>query len=402
MPDSAKLFLSGGLVHSNRFDGQISDVLTPNSTPSTSYVHAGYERTNFFVRGFWNGGSNDYDATVNPAISNLLRITAADGATTWNSRDNTYNLEAQHTLEFGAANRLSYGLNYRHNTLTCNCIVQGGHEDRFGIYIQDEWQMMSQLRVVAGARYDLNSFINPTLSPRFALLYQPASDHTFRASVSMAYRPPTMIETFYDLRAIMNLPLPPPFNSTTISSVGSRNLAPERIISYEGGYQGWFLNHRMRIRADLFYNHITSLIANGSVQIDPITITSGNVNGQADIYGGEAGIEFLATTWLSVFANYSYQEINQALSPDPQNSAQRALPRFKFNIGVRGDWASNISSEVIFHHVGSVTYPSADDFAAFSPFGAPQINPHVDSYNLLNLRVGLQVLAAKSGGGLYA
>jgi iron complex outermembrane receptor protein len=387
LPDSSKLFLSGGLVHSNRLDGQLVDVLTPNNNLSTGYAYAGYERTNFFVRGFWNGWSSDFDAAVNPIISNLLRVAAPDGTTTWAARANTYNLETQHTLEVGAANRLSYGVNYRHNTLTCNCIVHGGHENRLGIYIQDEWQMMSQLRVVAGARYDLDSFINPTLSPRLALLYQPASNHTFRTSVSMAYRPPTMIETLSDIRGITNLPLPPPFNSTTTSSVGSQNLSPERIISYEAGYQGWFLNHRLRIRADLFYNHITNLVAGGSLQIGPNAITSVNATGQADIYGGEAGIEFLATSWLSGFANYSYQEINQAFSQDPQNSAQRASPRFKFNVGLRGDWENGISSEATFHHYGSVTYPAADDFAALSQFGAPQINPRVGSYNLLNLRV---------------
>ena len=399
LADSSKLFLSGGLVHSNRFDGQLVDVMTPNTNFSTGYAYAGYERTNFFVRGFWNGWNSDFDAAVNPAISNLLRITAPDGTTTFAARANTYNLEAQHTLELGAANRLSYGVNYRHNTLTCNCIGQGGHEDRFGIYIQDEWQMMSQLRVVAGARYDLDSFINPTVSPRLALLYQPASNHTFRVSVSMAHRPPTMIETFADLRAITTLPLPPPFNSTTTSSGGSRNLSPERIISYEGGYQGWFLNHRLRIRADLFYNHITSLVAGGSLQISPNAITNDNVNGQADIYGGEAGIEFWATSWLSGFANYSYQEINQALSSDPQNSAQRALPRFKFNVGLRGDWANGISGETTFHHYGSVTYPAADDFAALSQFGAPQVNPRVGSYNLLNIRVAYKFWQEKAEAG---
>ncbi len=399
LADSSKLFLSGGLVHSNRFDGQLADVLTPNTNSSTGYAYAGYERTNFFVRGFWNGWNTDFDAAVNPAISNLLRITAPDGANTFAARANTYNLEAQHTLELGAANRLSYGVNYRHNTLTCNCIGQGGHENRFGIYIQDEWQLMSQLRVVAGARYDLDSFINPTVSPRLALLYQPASNHTFRVSVSTAHRPPTMIETFADLRAITNLPLPPPFNSTTSSSGGSRNLSPERIISYEGGYQGWFLNHRLRVRADLFYNHITSLIAGGSVQISPNAITNGNVNGQADIYGGEAGIEFWATSWLSGFANYSYQEINQAFSSDPQNHAQRSLPRFKFNVGLRGDWANGISGETTFHHYGSVTYPAADDFTALSQFGAPQVNPRVSSYNLLNIRVAYKFWQEKAEAG---
>ena len=107
----------------------------------------------------------------------------------------------------------------------------------------------------------------------------------------------------------------------------------------------------------------------------------------------------MATSWLSGFANFSYQEINQALSSDPQNSAQRALPRFKFNVGLRGDWANGISGETTFHHYGSVTYAAADDFAALSQFGAPQVNPRVGSYNLLNIRVAYKFWQEKAEAG---
>ncbi len=39
-------------------------------------------------------------------------------------RGHTYNIETQHSIELGTTNRLTYGLNYRYNTLTSN--YQGG------------------------------------------------------------------------------------------------------------------------------------------------------------------------------------------------------------------------------------------------------------------------------------
>ena len=73
---------------------------------------------------------------------------------------------------------------------------QPNHENRLGFYVQDEWKATQTLTLVAGARYDLDTFIHDTISPRAALLYRPAPDHTFRLGISVAYRPPTFIETF--------------------------------------------------------------------------------------------------------------------------------------------------------------------------------------------------------------
>src|SRR5439155_10257304 len=100
------------------------------------------------------------------------------------------------------------------------------------------------------------------------------------------------------------------------------------------------------------------------------------------IYGGEAGVEFLATRWLSGFANYSYQEISQTLT----GPAPRGAPRFKFNVGLRGEWDNGLNGEAALHHYGAATYPISSSFFAFAPLGVVPPNPRVGSYNLLNLR----------------
>jgi iron complex outermembrane receptor protein len=267
-------------------------------------------------------------------------------------------------------------------------------EDRFGLFTQTEWQIANAVTLVAGARYDLDTFINPTLSPRVAMVYRFASDHTLRVSLSVAYRPPTVNETYYDVRTTTSLPLPPPFDSSTQVAQGSRSLHPEEIISYDAGYQGWFMKHRLRVRADVFLNHISDLSI-GGVVTGPTTSTTVNAPGQADIYGGEAGVEFFAAKWLSGFVNAAYQEIGQSFRGD----ARRGAPQFKVNAGLRGEWDNGVSGEITYYHVGAATYPLNQAFTSFVPFGAQTVDPRVGSYNLLNMRAGYRFWQQKAAAG---
>ena len=372
----SKLAVSGGLVDVNRFDGPLDTggVTLAQSMPAQGYANVVYERPSFFLRFWWTGYHETFLQARDSPLSGLLQATDRDLNPFSNLHANTYNVETQHTLEFGSMNRLTYGINYRLNTLSSNFSDQTSGENRLGFYLQDEWQPRQTWTAILGVRYDLDTFINPTVSPRAALLYKPVPDHTFRLAGSVAFRPPTLVETHLDSRAVVTLPPPIPSPAPT-PVVGSPNLGPEQIISYDAGYQGWFLRHRLRVRADLFFNHISDLIS----FVVPGTVANG---GEADIYGGEAGIEFLATRWLSGFANYSYEEISQTFTGD----SRRGAPRFKWNMGLRGEWENGLNGEVALHHVGAATYPINQAFFAFAPLGVVAPNQRVGSYNLLNLR----------------
>jgi iron complex outermembrane receptor protein len=272
--------------------------------------------------------------------------------------------------------------------LSSNFIDQFSREERLGFYLQDEWKPSQTLTVVAGARYDLDTFIHATISPRLSMLYTPVPDHTFHVTMAVGYRPPTLFETHVDTRNLITLPPPVPSPPVNVFR-GSTNLAPEEIVSYEVGYQGWFFKHRVRLRTNLFFNHISNLITT------TLVTTQTNDPGQADIYGGEAGAEFLATRWLTGFANYSYQEIGQSFT----GQAQRGAPRFKWNAGLRGEWENGLSGEVAYHYYGAATYPISSAFAAFAPFGVPPVSPRVGSYTLLNLRGGYRFWHQKAEAG---
>jgi iron complex outermembrane receptor protein len=58
--------------------------------------------------------------------------------------------------------------------------------------MQDNWRLSDKVRLTAGVRYDLDTFIHPTVSPRVALLYSVRPEHTLRGAISVAYRPPPL------------------------------------------------------------------------------------------------------------------------------------------------------------------------------------------------------------------
>ena len=377
LSSDSKLSVSGGLVDSNRNDGPMTGTSFSASTPALGYAHVVYERSNLFLRAFWNSWDDTVNLRAQPPLANFLRVTDQNGSSSFRYRADTYNIEAQHTVDFGSANRLTYGVNYRYNTLSGSLFNNSNYENRAGFFVQDEWKATQTLTLVAGARYDLNTFIHATVSPRVALLYRPVQDHTFRLGFSVAYRPPTISESYYDAR--VQTPLPSP-----TTSQGSTGLAPEQIESYEAGYQGWYFKHRLSVRANVFYNHLSDLILP--------TVPQPIQGGSADIYGGEAGVEFLATRWLSGFVNYSYQEFGQTFTAD----ARRGSPRFKWNAGLRGEWDNGLSGEIGYHHVGAATYPINQ---AFFTFGVTPPDSRVGSYDLLNIRVAYKFWHEKAEAG---
>ena len=372
----ATLRVAGGFIDTNRFDGPVSNVQIPHSQFNQGYSDVHYQYRTFSVRGWWQGNDIPVDSATHPLLNRFVRQTNATGGSNVSFTTNTYNIEAQHSLDFSPTNRLSYGVNYRYNSVDGAAVSELGREDRLGFHLQDEWKVLSSLTLVAGIRYDLHTRINGTWSPRVALIYNLTPEHTFRISGSVAYRPPTLFESNLDLRIS---PTTPPLFAP-IPLFGSQKLNPEQIISYEAGYQGWWLKHRLRTRLDVFFNHLSDLI-----NFQTIGTTRTLVNGgEADIYGTEAGFEFLVTRWLSGFANASYQKIGQTFT----GVSRRGGPDWKANVGMRGEWDSGLNGEIAVHYVASATYPLIELFSALAPVLPTPTSSTVDSYTLLNLRGG--------------
>ena len=63
-------------------------------------------------------------------------------------------------------------------------------------YVQDEWDVTDDLRLVPGARFDYHSRFGSVSSPRLAMLYTMTPAARVRASAGRAFRAPSLSELF--------------------------------------------------------------------------------------------------------------------------------------------------------------------------------------------------------------
>src|SRR5438128_423409 len=83
------------------FDGPIVDVFQLSTPFTHSYANIAYERPNFFLRAWWSEWNASTTLITNPLLANFDRLTDHNGS--FNNVPfigNTYNVEAQHGIEF--------------------------------------------------------------------------------------------------------------------------------------------------------------------------------------------------------------------------------------------------------------------------------------------------------------
>ena len=388
LADRGRIRAEAGLARANPYNGFLTDVNVSDTHLSQTHALLSYEQNGLILRGSWLGHFSRSTPTIFSPLAPLFSLTDRSGRTEQDFSNNTYDFESRYQLNPLQPLKLNIGANYRHIALSSNILSERIAQNRLGLYSQGDWQVSPSLEVSAGLRYDLATFGAPTWSPRGAVVYHITENHAFRFSGSIAHRPPTTTDVGLSLLTSLTFPGSPPATSVVL---GSTDVKPEQIISYEFGYQGWWWDHRLRTRASGFFNHISDLIAFRNMPNNPLSPSRLVNGGLADIYGGEAGLEVLITSWLSGFANYAYQEIGQTF----RGFSRRGFPHHKVNAGLRVT-RSPFTGEILYHHVGSASYPLADIFTGLANVIPMVPQELIPAYNLLNLRLGYLVWKERS------
>jgi len=148
--------------------------------------------------------------------------------------------------------------------------------DIFAAYLQDEWEIRKDLNLTAGVRYDHYSDFGDTTNPRLGIVWSFLENADLKLLYGQAFRAPSFSELYTD---------------NNLSLVGSDDLAPEKIKTYEAGL-GYRFSGQLRIDLNYFHNDIDDLIVRDN-STSPATYT--NLGG-AEIDGLEAVLS----------GNYSY------------------------------------------------------------------------------------------------
>ena len=219
----------------------------------------------------------------------------------------------EHRVTAGAETRYDFQLDQQNFDLDPPATYLESRESAsfYSFYAQDEFQVLKQLILNAGVRYDHFSTFGDTVNPRAALIYHPWEPTTFKLIYGQAFRAPNAYENYY------------------ASGTSKRNpsLDPETIRSYELVYEQRVGQHWSG-SASLFYNDIKNLIRYEQDPVDGLFSFKNEESVQVK------GAEFeIAAQWpggLRGRASYTYSHAEDTatgvrLDNSPEHLAQLSL-----------------------------------------------------------------------------
>ncbi|KJV05865.1 TonB-dependent receptor plug domain-containing protein [Methylocucumis oryzae] len=173
---------------------------------------------------FWDGYEFDDDLPYH--VSSSQRIVNRDY---WQGQWFGSEVLVSHT--FFDAHRITLGSEFRYNYQQ---VMSNSDENPYtlyadnhqsssivGVYLQDEWTLLSNLSLQAGGRWDHYDSFGDTVNPRLGLIYQPTSSTTLKLLYGRAFRSPNAFESSYTCC------------QSSVPWIGNANLQPEKIETFE-------------------------------------------------------------------------------------------------------------------------------------------------------------------------
>jgi len=382
------------------------DVLGPMTDKDASQPHLrlAYRSPNLRVGAFWTGGHGDIEMRIRdlPLMANVLEIFAIpeellNAKLILKDFDlDTYDLDLRHNLRLGPFGKITWGGGYRLNTVTMN--PPGTINEQWGMtmnkfmdrtyrgiqigsaFLNDEVEIRRNLSLLAGIRMDYNSKFGFNYSPQGSLIFAPVLDHTLYLAASNTYRTPNHYEAFLDV--------PVEVLGVTLQVSGEEDLRPERIASVELGYR-FLPSPKTVMNANVFYGYAYDLIHSPLITdvfeaVNHPYVMWDNF-GEIQLVGGELEAKGEILPWLSGFANYSFQYLENVLDDpatagvDEAGTRVKTAPLHKVNAGFTFKPGRGLSASVSGHYVTATDWSS---LSALTTVGG------VPAYKLFNARIG--------------
>ena len=270
------------------------------------------DRYNLFA--FWNSRTS-----LDPQI-------ALSSGAPLEERSDIFHVEGQQNWNFQQERgRIVYGASYRNSQVnTSGTLMDPRDDDRkddyYSGYAQVEYKLTPQFRVVGAARVDDGSLFETQFSPKGALVFSPAENHSFRFSVNRAFQTPNYsefflraparaptagpaqveggLETYYTQiqaslppQALAGLTLHPslPWNfsaQTQVLALGNSALDVETVLGWELGYKG-SLGSALYFSADFYINDLENFVTDLLPGVNPafptFQLTDGGINVPGDL-----------------------------------------------------------------------------------------------------------------------
>ena len=296
-------------------------------------------------------------------------------------KNKKYGLELGTTYEFAKNNTLTLGLVYekvKHydlehhtnfNPLTF--ISLGSFQDItswgnwgvpaereiMAVYLQDEWEIIEDVHLTGGVRYDHYSDFGGVANPKIGLVWSFLSNAEFKLLYGEAFRAPNFEELY-----LANNP----------ATKGNSDLEPERIRTYEASL-GYRPIRDVEITVSSFYNKFRDRIE--LVATSTPGLSEFQNKGEATIYGIETEAQY---RWdaMRVYANYTWQRPKD----DETDVLLQDVPSYRWNLGMDMGLGAHLNWNTNVLFVGD------------RPRAQNDTRDDLDSYTLVNATLIIQDL----------
>ncbi len=206
--------------------------------------------------------------------------------------------EVQHIWDIFPGNRLTWGIEEKYNSLSLyrfwiNDSSVYDHNQPFNIlsfYLQDQYQILDNLSITAGLRYENNSLFFQGLTPRAALVFNPYGESYFKLIYGKAFRSPNNYEAFY---------------TDYLTQKPNHNLKPEQISTTELCYEQKFLQN-FYFKASVFYYVMNDLIDQYLDPSDSLTQFTNKQNIESFGFEADLKAKFKSGLWGYLSFTHSF------------------------------------------------------------------------------------------------
>jgi outer membrane receptor for ferrienterochelin and colicins len=204
----------------------------------------------------------------------------------------------------------------------------------YGIALQDQWAVLDNLEITAGARYDWREDIDDErLTPRLAAVLRLSDRHMVKAQYAEGYRAPTFFELY---------PTPTGQSSLELEPVGTTELSyihrgPQRVA-----------------RVTLFHTDIDDMIFNRAGQF--------RNSGSAEANGVETEFEQQLTPAFKWLANVSYADSWTTRNAALAENADAPAAEWLGNLALAWRPVSSLMFSTHLNYVGERNAPVEDEY----------------------------------------
>lgn len=362
------------------FDGRYINKKTGTFVGFGSFgPNSALEWTDYFFRLGYNHKFSD-----SLALNSKIHYTSFAFHNIWQVQPSTYfNAEIEDT-KLGNDTQLTYQVNDK-NTLIAGFFLEeqrqfdpvaqagpspkqlqavapwGMATNRFiwSMYTQDIWDILDNLRLVAGARYDEYSDFGGTTNPRIGLNWEIVNGYSMRFSYGTAFRAPAFGET----TLINNAAL-----------LGNPNLKPEKIETLELGFSAHF-SKSLQSQLTLYHSIFNDIISQTPVSASAVRYTNaGTAIAQGIEF--ETKYSFAKNTYLAF--NYVFQD-----AQDQDNRRLANTPKHRANIMANLELSEHVNLYADTLLKGSINRELGD------------MRNNVDGYGLINTALVLKDVGVK-------